>query len=137
MANIRIRFTITSGNLETAHQCDCQKWIRHLAANGLKTDDLLSLYNGRLPSGKMFVLDMLMFLRKNDPHLDRFLANRGGIKQDDLLSMETDEVRQLLKKEFPELMDQFANSPAVKKVVKRRTAKADLSPLAELNKGRG
>lgn len=132
----RIRFTITSGNLETARDCDCHKWIRHLAANKVKTDDLLTLLNGRLPSGKMFVLDMLEFLRKSDHLLDRFLVGRHGIKQDDLLSIDIDAVRQLLKNEFPELIAQYENSASVKKVIKRRPGQVDLSPLAELTKKR-
>lgn len=134
MSNNRIRFTITSGNLETAHTCDCHKWVRHLAANGIKTDDLLTLYSGRLPSGKMFVLDMLEFLRRSDDHLDRFLTKRRGIKPDDLLSIETDAVRQLLNREFPELVASFANSSSMKKVIKRRPGQVDLSPLEKLAK---
>lgn len=134
MSTKRIRFTITSGNLETAHTCDCHKWIRHLAANRLKGDDLLSLYNGKMPAGKMFVLDMLEFLRKNDDVLDRFLKTRHGIQKDDLFSIETDEVRQLLKREFPELVAEFASSDTVKKVIKRRPGQVDLSPLEKLGK---
>jgi hypothetical protein len=134
MSKIRIRFTITSGNLETAHSCDCHKWIRHLAANRVKTDDLLALFSGRFPSGKMFILDMLEFLRKSDDLLDRFLVGRGGIKQDDHLSIEVDDVRQLLKKEFPELVEEFANSDRVKKVIKRRPGAVDLSPLSAVGK---
>lgn len=132
----RIRFNITSGNLETAHSCDCHKWIRHLAANRLKTDDLLALFNGKFPSGKMFVLDMLVFLRKSDDVLDRFLAGRGGILKDDHLSFETEAARQLLKKEFPELVEEFSNSESVKKVIKRRGGGVDLSPLKPAAKGR-
>lgn len=129
MSKNRIRFTITSGNLETAHSCDCHKWIRHLAANGIKTDDLLALFNGRFSGGKMFALDMLEFLRRSDDVLDRFLTRRGGIQQDDHLSMEFDAVRQLLKNEFPELAARFADSASVKKVIKRRPGTVDLSPL--------
>ncbi|KAF0218947.1 MAG: hypothetical protein FD174_2463 [Geobacteraceae bacterium] len=136
MSKIRIKFKITSGDLETAHSCDCQKWIRHLAVNKIKTDDLLSLFNGKFPSGKMFVLDMLEFLRKSDDLLDRFLAGRGGIKQDDHLFIEFDDVRQLLNREFPELVAQFANSEGVKKVIKRRPGTVDLSPLKTLGKKR-
>lgn len=131
MANNRIRFTVTSGNLETANSFDCYKWIRHLAANKVKLDDLLALFNGRFPSGKMFVLDMIEFLRKSDSRLDSFLAGRGGVKKDDLLSIENDEVRQLLNREFPELVAEFANSEAVKKVIKRRPGQVDLSVLGK------
>lgn len=131
MANNRIRFTVTSGNLETANSFDCYKWIRHLATNRVKGDDLLALFNGRFPSGKMFVLDMIEFLRKTDGRLDSYLANRGGIKKDDLLSIENDEVRQLLNREFPELVAEFANSETVKKVIKRRAGQVDLSPLVK------
>jgi hypothetical protein len=134
VSKIRIRFTITSGNLETAHSCDCYKWIRHLAANRVKTDDLLALSSGRFPSGKMFILDMLEFLRKSDDLLDRFLVGRGGIQQDDHLSIEVDDVRQLLKKEFPELVEEFANSDHMKKVIKRRPGTVDLSPLSAVGK---
>lgn len=131
MSKIRIRFTITSGNLEAADSFDCYKWIRHLAANRVKCDDLLALYNGRFPSGKMFVLDMIEFLRKSDGRLDSFFAGRGGIKKDDLLSIENDAVRQLLNREFPELVAEFANSETVKKVIKRRPGQVDLSPLVK------
>ena len=134
MSKIRIRFKITSGNLETAHSCDCYKWIRHLASNKVKTDDLLSLFNGKFPSGKMFVLDMLEFLRKSDALLDRFLAGRGGIQKDDHLSIDFEDVRQLLNREFPELIAQFANSESVMKVIKRRPGTVDLSPLKSLGK---
>lgn len=134
MSNNRIRFTVTSGNLESANSFDCYKWIRHLAANKVKNDDLLALFNGRFPSGKMFVLDMIEFLRKSDSRLDSFLANRGGIKKDDLLSIENDAVRQLLNREFPELVAEFANSETVKKVIKRRPGQVDLSPLGGINK---
>src|SRR5689334_3306850 len=104
MAKEKIRCTITSADLETAYSCDCQKWIRHLAAHELKTDDLQRLISGRFPAGKLFVLDMLEFLKKTDPHLDRFLAGRGGIQQDDHLSIDFAAVRQLLNNEFPELV---------------------------------
>lgn len=131
MSKNRIRFTITSGNLEAADSFDCNKWIRHLAATKVKIDDLLALFNGRFPSGKMFVFDMIEFLRKSDSRLDSFLANRGGIKKDDLLSIENDAVRQLLNREFPELVAEFANSETVKKVIKRRPGLIDLSPLVK------
>ena len=136
MSKNRIRFTITSGNLETANSFDCHKWIRHLAANRVKTDDLRTLFSGRFPAGKMFVLDMLEFLRKSDDLLDRFLVKRGGVKQDDLLSIENDAVRQLLNREFPELVAEFANSESMKKVIKRRPGQVDLSPLEKLGKER-
>jgi len=100
MAKIRIRFTITSGNLETAYNFDCQKWISHIAANRVKIDELLTIYNGKFPTNRMFVLDMIEFLRTKDQHLDNFLLARGGIKQDDLLSIENDDARQLLNREF-------------------------------------
>jgi hypothetical protein len=132
----RIKFKITSGNLETAYSCDCHKWIRHLAANNIKTDDLLKLFTGRFPSGKMFVLDMLEFLRKSDDLLDRFLAGRGGIHQDDHLSIDYEGVRQMLNREFPELVAQLADSESVKKVIKRRPGTADLSPLKTFVKKR-
>ncbi len=131
MAKIRIRFTITSGNLETAFNFDCQKWISHIAANRVKSDELLTIYNGKFPANRMFVLDMLEFLRTKDQHLDKFLLARGGIKQDDLLSIENDDARQLLNREFPELVAEFANSETVKKVIKRRPGKVDLSPLVD------
>jgi len=121
VAKEKIRFSITSADLATAYSCDCQKWIRHLAANGLKTDDLLRLVSGKFPAGKLFVLDMLEFLRKSDPHLDRFLAGRGGIHQDDHLSIEFASVRQLLNREFPELVDRLVSGEQVKKVIKRRS----------------
>lgn len=136
MSKNRIRFKITSGNLETGHSCDCHKWIRHLAANRVKTEDLRALFNGRFPLGKLFVLDMLEFLRKSDGVLDRFLLGRGGIQQDDHLSIEFEEVRQLLNREFPEIVEQFANSETVKKVIKRRPGTVDLSPLAGAGKKR-
>lgn len=132
MAKEKIRCTITSADLETAYSCDCQKWIRHLAAQKLKTDDLLRLMSGRFPEGKLFVLDMMEFLRKTDPHLDRFLAGRGGIHKDDHLSIEYASVRQLLNSEFPELADE----EQVRKVVKRRPGAVDLSPLAPLTRKR-
>lgn len=131
MVNNRIRFTVTSGNLESANSFDCYKWIRHLAANRVKSDDLLALFNGRFPTGKMFVLDMIEFLRKSDGRLDSYLANRGGILKDDLLSIENDAVRQLLNREFPEVVAEFANSETVKKVIKRRPGQVDLSPLVK------
>jgi hypothetical protein len=135
VAKERIRFKITSGDLETACSCDCQKWIRHLAAHRLKTDDLLRLFTGKFPIGKMFVLDMIEYLRKSDAQLHRFLTGRGGIRPDDHLSIEYADVRQLLNREFPELVEQFATAESVKKVVKRRPA-VDLSPLAVLAKKR-
>src|ERR1039457_4833277 len=104
VAKDKIRFAITSADLETAYSCDCQKWIRHLAANGLKTDDLHRMIRGKFPAGRLFVLDMLEFLRKTDPHLDRFLAGRGGLHQDDHLSIEFASVGKLLNGEFPELL---------------------------------
>ena len=134
MSRDRIRFTITSSDLAASCSCDCQKWIRHLAANKVKMDDLLRLSTGRFPSGKMFVLDMIEYLRKTDAQLDRFLASRGGIHQDDHLSIEFESVRQLLNREFPELVAQFADAESVKKVIKRRPGTVDLSPLTELGK---
>ena len=136
MSKSRIKFKITSGNLETAHTCDCQKWIRHLALNEIKTDDLQTLFIGKFPTGKMFVLDMLEFLRKSDGPLDRFLSGRGGIKQDDHLSIEVDEVRQLLNREFPQLAARLSSSGQVKKIIKRRPGNVDLSPLNEFGKKR-
>ena len=136
MAKEKIRFTITSANLETAYSCDCQKWIRHLAAHGLKTEDLHRLISGRFPAGKLFVLDMMEFLRKTDPHLDRFLAGRGGIHQDDHLSIDFDSVRQLLNREFPELVAQLAGEEQARKVIKRRPGTVDLSPLASRTRKR-
>lgn len=134
MAKEKIRCTITSVNLETAFSCDCQKWIRHLAAHGLKTDDLRRLHSGKLPSGKLFVLDMLEFLRKTDPHLDRFLAGRGGFRPDDLLAIDFASVRQLLNQEFPDLVAQLADQ--ARKVIKRRPGAVDLTPLAPLTRKR-
>ena len=136
MAKEKIRCTITSADLATAFSCDCQKWIRHLAANRLKTDDLHRLIGGRLPSGKLFVLDMLEFLRKTDDHLDRFLAGRGGLRQDDHLSMDFTEVRQLLNREFPELVAELAQGERARKVIKRRPGTADLAPLSPLTRKR-
>jgi len=132
VAKEKIRCTITSADLETAFSCDCQKWIRHLAARGLKTDDLHRLISGRFPTGKLFVLDMMEFLRKTDPHLDRFLTGRGGIYQDDHLAIEYSSVRQLLNSEFPEL----AGGEHARKVVKRRPGMVDLSQLAALTRKR-
>jgi len=132
VAKEKIRCTITSADLETAYSCDCQKWIRHLAAQRLKTDDLYRLISGRFPEGKLFVLDMMEFLRKTDPHLDRFLTGRGGIHKDDHLSIEYASVRQLLNSEFPELAD----GEQARKVVKRRPGSVDLSPLAPLTRKR-
>ncbi len=128
MAKEKIRCTITSADLETAYSCDCQKWIRHLAANRLKTDDLHRLISGRFPAGRLFVPDMMEFLRKNDAYLDRFLAGRGGIQRDDHLSMEYASVRHLLNREFPELVAELAGGEG--KVIKRRPGTVDLSPLA-------
>lgn len=132
MSKEKIRCTITSADLETAYSCDCQKWIRHLAVHRLKTDDLLRLMSGRFPEGKLFVLDMMEFLRKTDPHLDRFIAGRGGIHKDDHLSIEYASVRQLLNSEFPELAD----GEHARKVVKRRSGTVDLSLLAPLTRKR-
>ncbi len=134
MAKEKIRCTITSVNLETACCCDCQKWIRHLASHGLKLDDLRRLHSGKIPPGKLFVLDMLEFLRKTDPYLDRFLTGRGGIRQDDLLAIDFASVRQLLNQEFPELVAQLADQTG--KVIKRRPGAVDLSPLAPLTRKR-
>ena len=136
VAKEKIRFAITSADLETAYSCDCQKWIRHLAAHGLKTDDLQRLVSGRFPAGKLFVLDMLEFLRKTDPHLDRFLAGRGGIRQDDHLSIDYAAVRQLLNREFPELVARLAQGEQARKVIKRRPGTVDLSPLDPLTRKR-
>lgn len=135
MAREKIKFTITAADLQTSYSCDCQKWIRHLAAQGLKADDLHRLISGRFPAGKLFVLDMLEFLRKSDPHLDRFLAGRGGIHQDDHLSIDYAAVRQVLNREFPELVAQLAGEQG-KKVIKRRPGTVDLSPLSALTKKR-
>ncbi len=131
VAREKIRFTITSADLQTAYSCDCQKWIRHLASHGLKTDDLHRLFSGKFPTGKLFVLDMLEYLRKTDPHLDRFLAGRGGIRQDDHLSIDYTAVRQLLGREFPELVARLAEGEQTRKVIKRRPGTVDLSPLTK------
>lgn len=136
VAKEKIRFTITSADLETAYGCDCQKWIRHLAANGLKTDDLQRLISGRFPAGKLFVLDMMEFLRRTDPYLDRFLVGRGGIHQDDHLFIEYASVRQMLNREFPELVARLADGDRAGKVIKRRTGSVDLSPLSPLTRKR-
>src|SRR5512137_2756117 len=136
VAKEKIRCTITSADLETAYSCDCQKWVRHLASHGLKTDDLHRLVSGRFPAGKLFVLDMLAFLRKTDPHLDRFLAGRGGIRQDDHLSIDYAAVRQLLNREFPELAARLAEGDQTRKVIKRRPGTVDLSPLESLTRKR-
>src|SRR5574341_76023 len=133
VAKEKIRFTITSADLATAYSFDCQKWIRHLAAHGLKTEDLHRLIGGRFPAGKLFVLDMLEFLRKNDPHLDRFLTGRGGLHQVDHLSIQYDSVRQLLNSEFPDLVARLEGEQ-VKKVIKRRPGTVDLSPLSPRTK---
>jgi len=135
VAKEKIRCTITSADLETAYSCDCQKWIRHLAAHGLKTDDLQRLSSGRFPEGKLFVLDMIEFLRKSDPHLDRFLTGRGGIHQDDHLAIDFAAVRQLVNREFPGLATGLADGDA-RKVIKRRPGTVDLSPLAPLTRKR-
>ncbi len=134
MAKNRIRFTISSGNVETAFSCDCLKWIRHLAGKKLKLDELKSVHNGKFPPSKMFVLDMIQFLRKSDDLLDRFLKGRGGLLDDDLMSIDHDAVRQLLKNEFPELVEQFLATEGAR-VIKRRQ-NVDLGPLAEMGKKR-
>ncbi len=134
MPKEKIRFTVTSADLATAYSFDCQKWIRHIAANGLKTDDLHRLIGGRFPAGKLFVLDMLEFLRKTDPHLDRFLAGRGGLHHDDHLSIEFASVRELLNREFPDMVVRLAEGDQAKKVIKRRPGEVDLSPLSPLTK---
>lgn len=136
VAREKIRFTITSADLQTASTCDCQKWIRHLAARELKTDDLHRLLNGKFPAGKLFVLDMLEFLRKSDPYLDRFLAGRGGLHQDDHLSIDYAAARQLLNREFPELVTRLTAEGQGTKVIKRRPGAADLSPLTPFVKKR-
>ena len=94
------------------------------------------MISGRFPTGRLFLLDMLEFLRKTDPHLDRFLAGRGGLHQDDHLSIEFASVRQLLNGEFPELVARLAEGEQVKKVIKHRPGSVDLSPLAPLTKKR-
>ncbi|GAM09130.1 hypothetical protein OR1_01404 [Geobacter sp. OR-1] len=134
MSKHKIRFTITSGNIETAHSCDCQKWIRHLATNKIKMNDLQALYNGKFPAGKMFVLDMLEFLRKSDDLLDRFLIRRGGVHKDDLPSIDNDAVRQLLNKEFPDVVAEFTDQEGTRKVIKRRPGTVDLSALKTIGK---
>jgi len=136
VAKEKIRCTITSADLGSAYSCDCQKWIRHLAAHGLKTDDLCRLISGRLPEGKLFVLDMLEFLRKTDPYLDRFLTGRGGIHQDDHLAIDFAAMRQLLNGEFHELITRLADGEQARKVIKRRPGTVDLSPLAPLTRKR-
>lgn len=136
MAKEKIRFTITSADLTTAYSFDCRKWIRHLAFHGLKSDDLQRLISGRFPANKLFVLDMIEFLRKTDPHLDRFLAGRGGLHQDDHLSIEYASVRQMLNKEFPELVARLAEEERARKVIKRRPGTNEESPLAPLTRKR-
>lgn len=136
MPKERIRFTITSGDLSTSFSCDCQKWIRHLATNRVKLDDLNRLLSGRFPAGKMFVLDMIHMLRKTDPHLDRVLAKRGGILPDDHLSIDFSDVRQLMNREFPELVVELATAGSGNKVIKRRPGAVDLTPLNDLAKKR-
>jgi hypothetical protein len=136
VAKEKIRCTITSADLQTAYSCDCQKWIRHIAARRLKTDDLQRLISGRLPAGRLFVPDMLAFLRKTDAPLDRFLAVRGGLHQDDHLSIEFSSVRQLLNREFPELVAELANGEQINKVIKRRSGPVDLSVLTPLTRKR-
>lgn len=132
MARNRIRFTISSGNVEVSFSCDCLKWIRHLAEKKLKVDELKAVYSGKFPPSRMFVLDMIHFLRRSDDALDRFLKNRGGLLSDDLLSIDHDEVRQFLKKEFPDLVEQF--TAGATRIIKRRNV--DLSPLEEMGKKR-
>ncbi|MBT0665284.1 hypothetical protein KI809_13335 [Geobacter pelophilus] len=134
MSKYKVRFTLTSGNLETAHSCDCQKWIRHLATNKVKMSDLQALFNGKFPAGKMFVLDMLEFLRKSDGVLDRFLIKRGGVQNDDLPSIDNDAVRQLLNNEFPDVVAEIANLEGTKRVIKRRPGTVDMSALKALAK---
>jgi hypothetical protein len=102
----------------------------------VKTADLHRLISGRFPAGKLFVPDMLEFLRKTDAHLDRFLAGRGGIHQDDHLSIEYSSVRHLLNREFPELVAELANGEHARKVIKRRPGTVDLSLLAPLTRKR-
>jgi hypothetical protein len=92
--------------------------------------------SGRFPTGKLFVLDMMEFLRKTDAHLDRFLNGRGGIRQDDHLAMDFAAVRQLVSREFPELAAELADGEQARKIVKRRPGTVDLSPLAHLTKKR-
>lgn len=131
MARTRIRFTISSGNVEISFSCDCLKWIRHLAGKGLKVDELKAVYNGKFPPSRMFVLDMIEFLRRSEDSLDKFLKGRGGLLADDLLSIDHDAVRQVLRSEFPELVEQF--SAAGTRVIKRRQ-NVDLTPLGEMGK---
>ena len=131
MAKTRIRFTISSGNVETAFSCDCLKWIRHLAGKGLKVDELKAIYNGKFPPSRMFILDMIELLRRSDDPLDRFLKGRGGLLADDLLSIDHDAVRQVLRNEFPELVEQFTAGGT--RVIKRRQ-NVDLTPLEEMGK---
>jgi hypothetical protein len=76
---------------------------------------------------------MLEFLRKTDPHLDRFLTKRKGIQPDDHLSFDYTAIRQLMNQEFPELVAQLGNADG-RKVIKRRPREADLSPLARVGK---
>jgi hypothetical protein len=136
VAKEKVRFTITSADLQTAFDCDCQKWLRHLATHGLKTDELRRLFDGRFPGGKLFVLDMLVFLRKSDPHLDRFLSTRKGLLPDDHLTFDYGAVRQLLLREFPELAARLAEGGESRKVIKRRPGEVDLSPLDPLTRKR-
>lgn len=136
MAKEKVRFTITSADLQTAFDFDCQKWLRHLAANELKMDELGRLLNGKFPTGKLFVLDMLVYLRKSDPHLDKFLSTRKGILPDDHLSIDYTAVRQMLNREFPELAPRLVDGGQARKVIKRRPGEADLSPLETLKKKR-
>jgi hypothetical protein len=117
----RVRFAITSADLQSAHICDCQKWIRHLARRELKTDELLRLMRGKFPADRLFVLDMLEFLRKSDPHLDRFLAGRGGIRQDDHLSIDYAAVRRILSNEFAELVAGLGTAEQTRTVIRRRS----------------
>ena len=103
---------------------EMEKWLRGEGCLGKASDD-----------EPLFVLDMLEFLRKTAPHLDRFLAGRGGIRQDDHLSMDFAAVRQLVNGEFPELAARLADAEG-KKVVKRRPGTVDLSPLSPLTRKR-
>lgn len=121
MTKERVRFAITSADLQSAHICDCQKWIRHLARRELKTDELLRLMRGKFPADRLFVLDMLEFLRKSDPHLDRFLAGRGGIRQDDHLSIDYAAVRRILSNEFAELVAGLGTAEQTRTVIRRRS----------------
>lgn len=136
MAREKVRFTITSADLQTSYSFDCQKWIRHLAGQGLKMDDLHRLNSGRFPAGKLFVLDMLEFLRRTDSYLDRFLSSRR-LQEDDHLAIDFTAVRQLLNREFPELVARLAEGGPGNKVIKRRPGgDVDLSQLSSLNKKR-